>query len=140
YEVRRQPVKAWILGHLADELARELREWPPPFVEWVSDELRARWSAGVAEKPPEAAVRLALRAARLDLLRDYEGADRLVREEGPRAWPGPAAEAATHLLVRFLTEKCLGLKEYAEGARLTRDDLVDAVLQAERKLFLVAER
>ena len=42
YDRQRQPVKAYVLGRFAEELARELAAWPPPFVEWVSDELRAR--------------------------------------------------------------------------------------------------
>jgi hypothetical protein len=44
-------VKAYLLERFAEELARELLEWPPPFVDWVSEELRRRWAIGAAERP-----------------------------------------------------------------------------------------
>lgn len=134
YDRTRQPVKEFILERFAAELARELLAWPPPVVEWVSEELRARWAAGLAARPREQVVRLALRLARLDLLREFEAAERLLAAEGRRAFQTPAEEAAGHLVSRFVTEKCLGLKEWAEGARLTREDLVRAVELVEKRL------
>ena len=35
-------MKAYVLERFAEELAAELSSWPPPFLDWVSDELRAR--------------------------------------------------------------------------------------------------
>jgi hypothetical protein len=134
YDRRRRPVKAYVLERFAEELAAELAAWPPPFVEWVSEELRARWAAGAAERPRDEVVRLALELARLDLLREFEEVERRLREGGLR---GPAEEAALHLLVRLLTEKCLGLKEYAERMRLSRDELALALREVERRLFRV---
>jgi len=135
YDRQKQPVKEVLLDRFAEELARDLAAWPPPVVEWVSEELRRRWAAGLEERPREEVVRLALEMARLDLAREYEAIDRLVSSEAARRWRNPAEEAAGHLLARFVTERCLGLKEWAEGARLTRDDLVRAVCAAERRLF-----
>ncbi len=37
----------------------------------------------------------------------------------------------------LVTEKCLALKEYAEGARLSRDDLAATLDLVERRLFRV---
>ncbi len=136
YERERQPVKDWILGRFAEELARELAAWPPPFVEWVSDELRARWAAGAAERPRDDVVRFALEIARLDLLREYEEIDRRLSAEAHRLQT-PAEQAALHLLVRLVTEKCLGLKEHAEAARLRREDLARMLDDVERRLFRV---
>jgi hypothetical protein len=135
YDRQRQPVKAYLLERFAEELADEVAAWPPRFVAWVTDELRARWAAGAAERPRDAVLRLALAAARLDLARDYEGVERLLDSERERLRPGEPE--AVHLLVRFLTEKCLSLKEHAEGARLTRADLDGALGLVERRLFRV---
>src|SRR5690349_24242994 len=114
YDRQRQPVKAYVLGRFAEELARELAAWPPPFLEWVSDELRARWAPGAAEKPRDDVVRFALALARLDLLREWDAQERILQTDAHRL-QSPAEEAALHLLTVFLTEKCLGLKEYAEN-------------------------
>jgi hypothetical protein len=45
-----------------------------------------------------------------------------------------------HLLVRLITERCLGVKEHADGAHLTRDDLAESLGDVERRLFRVALR
>jgi hypothetical protein len=136
YDRERQPVKAYLLGRFAEELARELAAWPPPFVEWVSDELRARWAAGTAERPRDDVVRFALEIARLDLLREFEEIERRLGTDAHRLQT-PAEEAALHLLVRLLTEKCLGLKEHAEAARIRREDLAGMLDDVERRLFRV---
>jgi hypothetical protein len=136
YDRQKQPVKAYVLGRFAEELARELAAWPPPFVEWVSDELRARWAAGAEARPREDVVRFALELARLDLLREFEEIDRRLGAESHRLQT-PAEEASLHLLVRLVTEKCLGLKEHAEGARLRREDLAAMLDDVERRLFRV---
>ncbi len=136
YDRQRQPVREYVLGRFAEELARELASWPPPFVEWVSDELRARWAAGAAEKPRDDVVRFALEIARLDLLREFDEIERRLGTEGHRLQT-PAEEAALHLLVRLVTEKCLGLKEHAEAARLRREDLARMLEDVERRLFRV---
>jgi hypothetical protein len=137
YDRRKQPVKELILERLAEELARDLSAWPPPVEEWVDEALRRRWAAGLAERPRDEVVRLALELARLDLARELEAMDRLMETEAPKRWRTPAEEAAGHLLVRFVTEVCLSLKEWAEGARLTRADLARAVRLAEERLFRV---
>lgn len=136
YDRQKQPVKAWVLERFAEELAAELAAWPPPFVEWVSEELRARWAAGAASRPRDDVFRLALEIARLDLLREIEAIERRLEEERHRLQT-PAEEAALHLLVLLLTEKCLGLKERAEGLRLSRQDLSQALHEVERRLFRV---
>ena len=120
----------------AEEVAGELREWPPPFAEWVSEELRRRWAHGASERPREDVLRFALELARLDLLRELDEVERRLTAEGRRLG-SPAEEAALHLLVRLLTERCLDLKERAEGARLGRDDLAEALRLVERRLFRV---
>ncbi|WP_242341153.1 MULTISPECIES: hypothetical protein [Anaeromyxobacter] len=136
YEREKQPVKAYVLERFAGELARELEAWPPPFLDWVSEELRARWSAGAAERPRDDVLRFALELARLDLLRDFEGVERRLAEDAHRLQT-PAEGAALHLLVRLVTEKCLGLKEHADRVRIGREDLVAMIDDVERRLFRV---
>jgi hypothetical protein len=136
YDRQKQPVKEYLLERFAEELARELDAWPPPFMEWVSEDLRRRWEAGAAERPREDVVRFALELARLDLLREFEEIDRRLRAEAHRL-QSPAEEAAVHLLVRLVTEKCLGLAEHAAAARIRREDLAQVLDLVERRLFRV---
>lgn len=133
YERQKQPVKEYVLERFVEELSRELEAWPPPFVEWVNEEQRRRWEAGTSERPRDEVVRLALEIARLDLRREFEEIDRRLRSR----LRSPAEEAALHLLVLLLTEKCLGLKEHAAGARITREDLAAMLDRVERRLFRV---
>jgi hypothetical protein len=136
YDRRRQPVKEYVLERFAEELAAELSRWPPPFAEWVPDELRARWAAGAAERPRDDVLRFSLEIARLDLLRELEEIERRLREDAHRL-QSPAEEAALHLVVRLVTERCLGLKEHADRMRLSREDLAGSLQLVERRLFRV---
>jgi hypothetical protein len=137
YERQKQPVKAWVLERFAEELARELEAWPPPFTEWVSEELRARWAAGAAGRPRDELVRRALALARLDLAREHDAYERVLLEDGPGRPRTPAEEAALQLLVVLLSERCLGLKEHADRLRLSRAELAGALDDVERRLFRV---
>jgi hypothetical protein len=137
YDLRKQPVKEFILERFSESLAEEIAAWPPPFVEWLAEDYRRRYRAGMAERPRDEVVRFALEMARLDLARQPEALDALVRNQAPRRLRGEAEEAAAHLLSRLVSEKCLSLKEWAEGARLSRDDLVRAVGMVERRLDVV---
>jgi len=136
YERQKQPVKAYILERFADELARELEAWPPAELGWVDEAQRARWAAGAAAPPREDVVRFALALARLELLHELEAGEH-EREAGRHRLQSPAEEAALHLLVTLVTERCLALKEHAEGAKLRREDLAGSLALVERKLFRV---
>lgn len=136
YDRQKQPVKEYLLERFAEELARELDAWPPPFVEWVSEDLRRRWEAGAAERPREDVLRFALELSRLDLLRRFEEVDERLRAEAHRLQK-PAEEAAVHLLVRLVTERCLALKEHASAARIRREELAQMLDLVERRVFRV---
>ena len=137
YDREKQPVKEVILERFAEELAGRLGAWPPPDVEWVTEDLRRRWAAGLDGAPRGEVLRLALELARFDLLREHEAFDEGMRNRAPRACQNPADEAALQLLVLYVTEECLALKEWADGAKLSRADLAAAVGLAERRLFRV---
>jgi hypothetical protein len=137
YQRRKQPVKEYLLERFAEELAGELAAWPPPVMEWESEALRLRWQGGAAVRPRDQVVRYALELARLDLAREWEEIDRRLGGEAALHWQTDDERSAGHLLVGLLTERCLALKERAEGARLTRQDLVGALVLVERRLFTV---
>ena len=137
YDARKQPVKEVVLSRFAEELADRLRTWPPADVEWLSDELRERHGAGLLGPPRDEVLRLGLELSRLDLLREHERFDEAMRNRAPLVCQGPADEAALQLLVLYVGEECLSLKEWAEGAKLTRADLARAVDLVERRLFRV---
>lgn len=137
YDRQKQPVREVIVEKFAEHLAEELQAWPPQFVEWVTEELRARYAAGVAERPRDDVLRFALELARLDLAREYDAYEHRMVNEKPKRWLTPEEEAAGHLLVLLLTEQCMELKERADGAHLGRADLVRALDLVERRLFRV---
>jgi hypothetical protein len=60
-----------------------------------------------------------------------------MRGEADGWWVTPEERSAGQLLVRLITERCLWLKERAEGARLTRGDLSGALGLVEKTLFKV---
>ncbi len=137
YDLEKRPVKEVVLERFAAELAERLRTWPPPDLEWVSEEQRRRLAPGLEASPRDEVLRLALELARLDLLREHEAYDAIMRNRAPGLCTGPGDAAALQLLVLYVGEECLSFKEWAEGARLTRADLAHAVDLAERRLFRV---
>ena len=137
YDLQKQPVKEVVLSRFAEELADRLRAWPPPDVEWLSEELRRRHAAGLQAPPRDEVLRLGLELSRLDLLREHERFDEAMRNRAPVVCQAPAEVAALQLVVLYVGEECLSLKEWAEGAKLTRADLARAVDLAERRLFRV---
>jgi hypothetical protein len=110
YDRQKQPVRSYLLAEFARALAAEVE----------------------AARPPDVVLRTALEAARLDLDRDWDGAERSV------SGLAPDERAGARALVRELTEACLALQERAEGARLKRPDLVEALRLVEQRLFRVS--
>ncbi len=136
YDRQRQPVKEYVLGRFADELAAEIEAWPPPDLAWTSEAEQTRWSVGAAAHPRHDVIRLALEIARLDLAHEFERMDTHREREAHRLW-SPAEEAALHLLERLVTEACLELRERADRIRIGRADLIAAIDRVERRLFRV---
>jgi hypothetical protein len=134
YDRQKQPIKELILDRFAEQLVKDLCVWPPP-LEWMSEELARRYAPGLDAPPTESGIRFAFEIARLDLARDFEAVDRLMTNQADERWPGPAGTAAGQLLVRFVTESCLALKEHAEAARITRSDLARVLEEVEKRLF-----
>lgn len=137
YDVHKRPVREVILERFSEELARELEAWPPASAEWASEAAARRFAAGMAGPPRPQVLRLALALARLDLGREHDAFEERMRNEADATCSGKGEREALQLLVVFVTERCLALKEHAEGARLSRADLVRAVELAERRIFRV---
>lgn len=110
YDRQKQPVKEYLLERFAAELADELRD-----------------------DPRQASLRLALELARLDLAREWDALE--ARLEA--AAPVEPLRGEARGLARELVEGCLELKERAEAARLTREDLGQALRLLEERLFRV---
>lgn len=124
-----------IVERFAEALARSLASWPPASVEWTSEDSRRRFAAAVEREPRREVLRLALEMVKLDLAREDAAFDARMRNEVPALCLHPNEREALQFIVFFVTEQCLSLKEWAESARLTRDDLVRAVERAEGRLF-----
>jgi hypothetical protein len=134
YDRQRQGVKEYLLARFAEELAGELRRWPPD-VEWADDRQRARLAEALAPPGPgDAVVALALELARLDLAREHEAAEAVRERRAPRAWPTARDAQQGEVVVQFAIESCLALQEAATGARLRRADLA-AALEAVARAF-----
>ena len=76
-----QDLKDYVLDQVADELARDLRAFPPPIEEWLDAGLQARFQRvlGRTTKPELETLRVACELARRELLRDYQLIDLFCR-------------------------------------------------------------
>lgn len=110
YDRQKQPVKAYIVERFAAELGAELRRG----------------------ERSDLALRLAIELARLDLAREWDRLEARL-DEAPA---GPLRDES-RALGREIAESCLELKERAEAARLTREDLGEALRLLEQHLFRV---
>ena len=135
YDRQKQPVKEFILEKFAEHLAEELRAWPPPFVEWLSEEQRARYEAGTAERPRDDVLRFALELARLDLAREYDAYEaagqRAARGAGSRRRRTPPGRCWSC----SSPSSAWSSRSTPSGARLGRGDLVRALELVERRLY-----
>lgn len=133
YDQTTQPVKRYVQARVAEHLTEELRAWPPGSIEWVSDEERERHAPLLSVGPPDRAVAFALRVARLDLLREFDAAEELIRGEGSSHWQSPSEQAAGRFVARYVVEACLALKEEAPGLHLSRTDLAEIIEETSRQ-------
>src|SRR6059058_1035817 len=76
-----QDLREYVLGKVADQLAEDLRNFPPPIDEWLDDSLKARYSGVVTRlgRPELETYRVAVELAREEMLREYELIDAFCR-------------------------------------------------------------
>ena len=132
-----QELREYALGMAADEIANELRSFPPRIEEWLDPAVREKYRAALSRPspPPEATVRVACELARRELLRDYDLVDRFFQSGAYRAeLPDDLEEQTAHFLARFLVDSALDFQEFAKG-KFSRKDLVSLVEKVEDRLL-----
>lgn len=132
-----QELKDFVLDQVADQLAAELRAFPPPIDEWLDEALRERYRAVLARatRPELDTLRVACELARRELLRDYELIDRFCRSpEFKRLAPGELEEQTVHFITRYLVDSALSFQELAKG-KFKRLELVPLIEKVEERLL-----
>lgn len=133
---RPRELKDYVLDRVAEELARDLRAYPPPVFDWDPAE-RLRHAAALEREgpPPQDTLRVACELSRLELLRELEVIDAFVRGPAARALlPNEAEERTAHFVARYLVESALAFQEWAQG-KFGRRDLVRLVEKVEDLLL-----
>ena len=136
YETRRVGLKTYVLEQVADQIASELRNWPPNAEAWTDprDEERFRTALARPSRPPLDTFRVGLELARLDLLHEIERVDRF--------WDSPAMHAllpdrleqdSAQFIWRWLVVSVLEFQEWAQG-KFRRTDLVALIEQVEDRM------
>ncbi len=136
-EQKPQELREYALGMAADEIASELRDFPPRIEEWLDPAVREKYREALSRTspPPEATVRVACELARRELLRDYQLVDRFFQSGAYRAeLPDDLEEQTAHFLARFLVDSALDFQEFAKG-KFSRKELVALVEKVEERLL-----
>jgi len=132
-----QELREYALGMAADEIAAELRTFPPRIDEWLDAAIREKYQAVLSRQapPPEATMRVACELARQELLRDYQLVDRFFQSGAYRAeLPDDLEEQTAHFLARFVVDSALDFQEFGKG-KFSRKDLVSLVEKLEDRLL-----
>jgi hypothetical protein len=133
-----QEVRDFVLDKVADQLAEDLRNFPPPIDEWLDEALKARYARVVGRlgKPELETYRVACELAREEMLREYELIDAFCRSpEYKRLLPTELEEQTAHFMTRYLVDGALAFQEYAHG-KFRRRDLVALLEKVEDRLLL----
>ncbi len=130
-------LKEYVLDQVADELAKDLRSFPPPIDEWLDESLHERYRPVLARvtRPELETLRVSCELARRELLRDYELIDRFCRSpEFPRLAPTDLEQQTVHFITRYLVDSALAFQEFAKG-KFRRAELVTLVEKVEERLL-----
>ena len=136
-EQKPQELRDYVLDKVADQLAQDLRNFPPPIEEWLDADLQARYARVLSRvgRPELDTYRVACELAREEMLREYELIDRFCRsEEYRRLLPGELEEQSAHFITRYLVDSALAFQEYAQG-KFRRRDLVTLMEKVEDRLL-----
>jgi hypothetical protein len=127
----------YVLDQIADALAKDVREFPPPGIEWVDETIRGRYAQVLARgsKPPLDTYRVACELARQEMLREYERIDAFCASPRFHALlPDRLEEQTAHFLTRYFVDSALAFQEHAQG-KFKRRDLVTLVEKIEDRLL-----
>ena len=132
-----QAVRDYVLDKVADQLAEDLRNFPPPIEEWLDDALKARYAAVLTRlgRPELETYRVACELAREELLHEYELIDAFCRStEYKRLLPSELEEQTAHFITRYLVDGALAFQEHAQG-KFRRRELVTLIEKIEDRLL-----
>ena len=132
-----QELRDFVLDQVADQLAADVRDFPPPIDEWLDDSLRTRYAPVLARtgRPELETYRVACELAREEMLREYELIDAFCKSpEYQRLLPNALEEQTAHFITRYLVDGALAFQEYAQG-KFRRSDLVTLVEKVEERLL-----
>ena len=139
YDLKARPIGDWLLDRLAEELAIDIRTFPPQVDAWEDEQARLRFAPLLASgaQPSEMAVRTAIWLAQADMRREFEAVDQFMRGGGIDDRLGsPADRDLCRFLWRYLEDKCLAFAE-ATQSRFKRAELADALHRLEKLLYKV---
>ncbi|HYZ90690.1 MAG TPA: hypothetical protein VE620_15445, partial [Myxococcales bacterium] len=119
YLVERKPqtLKEYVLDHVADRLAGDLRSWPPAIDEWLDEPMREKFRAAIerSSAPGLDTLRVGCEMARRELLREYDLIDAFWRSGRQRdLLPDELEETTAHFVTRFLVDAALGFQDLAQ--------------------------
>ena len=132
-----QAVRDYVLDKVADQLAEDLRNFPPPIEEWLDDALKARYAAVLTRlgRPELETYRVACELAREELLHESELIDAFCRSlEFRRLLPNELEEQTAHFMTRYLVDGALAFQEHAQG-KFRRRELVTLIEKIEDRLL-----
>ena len=132
-----QELRDYVLDKVADQLAEDLRNFPPPIEEWLDEGLKARYANVVSRvtRPELETYRVACEMAREEMLHEYELIDAFCRSpEYKRLLPTELEEQSAHFMTRYLVDGALAFQEYADG-KFKRRDLVTLMEKIEDRLL-----
>lgn len=137
-EQKPQELRDYVLDKVADQLAEDLRNFPPAIGEWLDGALEARYARVLSRtgKPELETYRVACELAREEMLHEYELIDRFCRSaEYRRLLPSELEEQSAHFMTRYLVDAALAFQEQAQG-KFRRRDLVTLMEKIEDRLLL----
>src|SRR5882672_998981 len=132
-----QELREYVLDKVAEQLALDVRNFPPRIEEWLDESLEARYASVLSRvgRPELDTYRVACELAREEMLREYELIDRFCRsEQYRRLLPDPLEEQTAHFLTRYLVDSALQFQESAQG-KFSRRDLVALMEKVEDRLL-----
>jgi hypothetical protein len=132
-----QELREFVLDKVADQLAEDLRNFPPPIDEWLDEGLKARYARVLSRtgRPELDTYRVACELAREEMLREYELIDRFCKSaECRRLLPTELEEQSAHFMTRYLVDAALAFQEHAQG-KFRRADLMALMEKIEDRLL-----
>jgi hypothetical protein len=132
-----QDLADYVLDQIADALAKDVRDFPPPGIEWVDEQLHGRYAQVLSRpsKPPLETYRVACELARQEMLRDYQRIDQFCKSQQFRELlPDALEEQTAHFLTRYFVDSALAFQEHGKG-KFKRRDLVTLVEKIEDRLL-----